>query len=172
MYLGEEKCISFSFSKILSLLNMPEFSSTTKNNGKVIKTKIIFELGNSFLKIFKISHYKELSIKNVKLSRDSIINIIDNLNEINLETLKFYLGDTLLRIIVENTNIFIEEGEKINNESNIYIKLNEKFSNDIMFYSLSLLQLPMICKPRLILKGKKDDIYYPYLLGDSNYFIL
>jgi hypothetical protein len=35
-----------------------------------------------------------------------------------------------------------------------------------MFYSLSLLQLPMICEPRKLIKGKNNDIYYPYLLGN------
>ena len=64
---------------------------------------------------------------------------------------KFNLGDTLLRVITENCNIFSEEPKKISiNNTIIQLKVNDKFTNDITLNGISILQLPMLIKPRTI----------------------
>ena len=60
-------------------------------------------------------------------------------------------GDTLLRVITENCNIFSEEPKKISiNNTIIQLKVNDKFTNDITLNGISILQLPMLIKPRTI----------------------
>lgn len=153
LYLGKQKCISFTFSRLLHMINT--------SSDKVNRTNILFDLARSFIKLFKLSKHEKINskIENI-LSYDKFIEIIGKLDE----EFKFELGDTLLRLILTNCDVFIEEVEIKDKNTTVFIKLNEIFRNQITFSSISLLQLPMVSEPRKI--DNKGN-YYPYILTDS-----
>ena len=154
--LGVDKCISYSFSSILNMVNNKEIDTLERTN-------VLFELANRFIRLFKIVKKDENRLKTIKelVEPDELSMEILKLDD----KFKFNLGDTLLRVITENCNIFSEEPKKISiNNTIIQLKVNDKFTNDITLNGISILQLPMLIKPRTI---KTKDDYYPYSLSDT-----
>lgn len=155
--LGVDKCISYSFSSILNMIN---------NNWdieSIERTNVLFELANRFIRLFKTVNKDEKRLKTIKelVEPDDLSSEILKLDD----KFKFHLGDTLLRLITENCNIFTEEPKKISfNNTIIQFKMNDKFTNDLTLNGISILQLPMLIKPRKI---KTKDDYYPYCLSDT-----
>jgi hypothetical protein len=153
MYLGSEKCISYSFSQVINLL--------TGSIEEKKRTNIVISLGHKFIRL----------LKTIKIDEKVELERIFPLGELKKLCYKiddaglFWLGDTLLHLITDNCDIVVEDLVRNNiKDSYIILKINDKFVSELTIGSMSLLQFPMLTCPREIeIKG----MYYPYINTDS-----
>ena len=153
MYLGESKTISYSFSQLVSLLNGDIYDHK--------KTNITIILGAKIIKLFKY----------IKLDENKVLESIFPSEDLRMllrgwdNSGNFYLGDSLLRIILDNTDIFTEDlVEKKLKDSYSIIRINDKFISRLVTANLNVLQLPMLTEPREI---DSHGLYFPYINTDS-----
>nr|QWO71467.1 RNA polymerase [Termitomyces sp. K1Aa] len=155
MYLGSDKCISYSFSQLVSLLN-----STTDDHKR---TNIAINLGNKVIRL----------IKNINIKEENKLAVLFSLNELRTLITKlddrgfYWLGDTLLHLIIDNCDIILEEIVLPTNkvkDSYTILRFNDKFISDLTVGSVNLVQLPMLSQPREI--DSKGN-YYPYINTES-----
>nr|QWO71463.1 RNA polymerase [Termitomyces sp. T99] len=171
MYLGSDKCISYSFSQLVNLLN----SSTDDHK----RTNIAINLGNKVIRLIKnitpctpstpITAYGEPGGK----GEDNKLALLFSLNELRSLFTKlddrgyYWLGDTLLHLIIDNCDIIVEEIVLPTNkvkDSYTILRFNEKFISDLTVGSVNLVQLPMLSQPREI--DSKGN-YFPYINTES-----
>ena len=154
MYLGIDKCISYSFAQILNLLNT--------SHGEHKRTNIVINLGEKVIKLIKYRKI-ELNMKELTqiLPKEDLILIINYLNDIGY----FWVGDTLLRIITDNCDIIQEELHKDSDKDSYFIlKIKDKFIKELIVGTISLVDLPMLTEPR---KLNGQEIYFPYINTDT-----
>jgi len=154
MYLGIDKCISYSFAQILNLLNT--------SHGEHKRTNIVINLGEKVIKLIKYRKI-ELNMKELThiLPKEDLILIINYLNDIGY----FWVGDTLLRIITDNCDIIQEELKKDSDKDSYFIlKIKDKFIKELIVGTISLVDLPMLTEPR---KLNGQEIYFPYINTDT-----
>jgi hypothetical protein len=129
MYLGIDKCISYSFSEILILL--------TDQGENINRTNIIINLARKFIRLFKLLNIESnTDLENIYPIQDFkfFINKLD-------DTGLFWLGDTLFHLITDNCDIIVEELIKNSKkDSSLVVRLNNKFVTDLTIGSFSLLQ--------------------------------
>nr|QWO71472.1 RNA polymerase [Termitomyces sp. T70a] len=155
MYLGSDKCISYSFSQMVTLLN-----STTDDHKR---TNIAINLGNKVIRLIKNINIKEESKLAVLFSLNELRSLITKLDDRGY----YWLGDTLLHLITDNYDIILEEIVLPTNkvkDSYTILRFNEKFISDLTVGSVNLVQLPMLSQPREI--DSKGN-YYPYINTES-----
>jgi len=154
MYLGIDKCISYSFAQILKLLNT--------SHGEHKRTNIVINLGEKVIKLIKYRKI-ELNMKELTqiLPKEDLILIINHINDIGY----FWVGDTLLRIITDNCDIIQEELQKDSDKDSYFIlKIKDKFIKELIVGTISLVDLPMLTEPR---KLNGQEIYFPYINTDT-----
>ena len=183
MYLGIEKCISYSFSQIIQLLN--------NNTDEHRRTNIAINLAHKIIRLFKIidfdvEHSELEKILPVSEFKNYLFGVGDNVRHTD-DTALFWLGDTLLHLITDNCDIIVETLLRANvKESYLILRLNDKFVSDLTIGNISLLQLPMLTEPRKIVEenlgaaaetsptdaGRQVKVntphYFPYINTDSS----
>jgi hypothetical protein len=71
------------------------------------------------------------------------------------------LGDTVLRFILNKSDVLSEYYITENNNTTIKLIINNQFLHDLTISSINITQLPMLIKPRL---PKANVEYFPYML--------
>jgi len=153
IYLGVDKCISYSFSQIVSLLN--------NDNDDKKRTNIVINLANKFIRLINYIKLEDDHILNKIVTLDQLKKRLKNITTVGL----FELGDTLLHLITDNCDIIKQDVITDNNKStHIVLRINDKFTSDLALAGINLVQLPMLTEPRKIdVKG----LYYPYINPDT-----
>jgi hypothetical protein len=155
LYLGNLRTISFVFKEMLNIIFNPGMDGINKTN-------LIFMIANKFIKIFNLIKPEKVSLIVEKLcSFNNLKNLIKNMPDID----KVSLGDTLFSIIFDRSEIFELKVIKSKLLTEIFVKVNPIYFNDLISCSISLTQLPMLVKPRNIIK---DGEYFPYIIGNTN----
>jgi hypothetical protein len=174
MILGNKNVISTSFKLIVDLI------TKSNDNMEINKTEIIFKLGNN---LFKFAHYKLSKLLNQieqsQLDKDlDLIKILEDLLKfINKEKIvelfnnvsekdKFEIGDTILRIILDNTEILSSELKTINNNKEVLISINEDYIKKLNISCINVTQLPMLIKPN---EPDETGKYLPYINGEISH---
>jgi hypothetical protein len=174
IYLGKEKVISLCFSRILSIL------FERNNMIGINRTKLIFIIGNLVFRIALAS----LSDKNKGLNYNLINK--DNLNNkllykmkkvISLEKIEdlflnrdemdnFYLGDTLLNIILKECNIFKTDVRGIGENKELILDMTEDYRHKLAISSINITHLPMLVPAKRV---EMDGRYFPYYQPEINH---
>ena len=153
IYLGVDKCISYSFSQIVSLLN--------NDNDDKKRTNIVINIANKFIRLINYIKLEDDHILNKIVTLDQLKKRLKNITTVGL----FELGDTLLHLITDNCDIIKQDVITDNNKStHIVLRINDKFTSDLALAGINLVQLPMLTEPRKI-DGK--GLYYPYINPDT-----
>jgi len=149
MYLGAEKCISFSFAQLINLL-----TDSIENHKR---TNLVFTLGTRVIRLIKFLKLNENKKLNKILPLSVLIEKLYTVDKIGL----YHLGDTLLHIITDNSEVIKEDMiQDAANETHIFLKINDKFASELTVAGINLLQLPMLTEPRKI---EGNGIYLPYI---------
>ena len=149
MYLGAEKCISFTFAQLINLL-----TDSIENHKK---TNIVFTLGTRVIRLIKFLKLNE----NKKLNKIIPLTVLKEKLSTQDQIGLYHLGDTLLHIITDNCDIIKEELIKdAAHDTHIVLKINDKFASELSVGAINLLQLPMLTEPRKI---QGNGIYLPYI---------
>lgn len=118
IYFGIDKVVSFTFSQLLSLTN--------NNDEMKSKTNITMNLANLF-----INKILRLNVKTINKDIYSILSKIKSLDQLkdeikNINDIQsFWLGDTIINIILQNSKIFEENIFNMNNISTVLIKIKK-----------------------------------------------
>lgn len=147
------------------------------------RTDLLFKLGNN---LFKFTKYivnkfekdntlrkgddvkKKSKEEKVLLELFSIISI-NKINELfnNISELdKFELGDTVLRIILDKTEIVTSELNTINNNRDVIIKMDTDYLKKLKISVINVTQLPMLFIPNA---PYDDGKYFPYLNSEISH---
>jgi len=149
MYLGGDKCISFTFAQLINLL-----TDSIENHKK---TNIVFTLGTRVIRLIKFLKLNE----NTKLNKIIPLTVLKDKLSTQDQIGLYHLGDTLLHIITDNCDIIKEELIKdAAHDTHLVLKINDKFASELSVGAINLLQLPMLTEPRKI---KANGIYLPYI---------
>lgn len=141
IYFGIDKVVSFTFSQLLSLTN--------NNDEMKSKTNITMNLANLF-----INKILRLNVKTINKDIYSILSKIKSLDQLkdeikNINDIQsFWLGDTIINIILQNSKIFEENIFNMNNISTVLIKFKKEYVHEILFNLINIAQLPLIDQPR------------------------
>lgn len=164
IYLGKDKIINICFNYITSLL------FNNENINGINRTNLIFKIADRLFKTalsVKLNEDdKNISIDLRKLFKILPLNeIILKLNNIN-EMDKFYLGDTILNIILKECNIFESNVEGRYKDKEIIINISANYRDKLARTSITYNHLPMLVPAQgLNIKQK----YYPYLTPEINH---
>jgi len=149
MYLGADKCISFTFAQLINLL-----TDSIENHKR---TNIVFTLGTRVIRLIKFLKLNE----NIKLNKIIPVKVLNEKISTQDQLGLYHLGDTLLHIITDNCDIIKEDMiQDAVNETHIVLKFNDKFASELSVGAINLLQLPMLTEPRKI---EANGIYLPYI---------
>ena len=107
IYLGNDKVISLVFSELINLLS--QFNTSDDELG-VNRTEILFKIARKLFKVCLVIKEDDIISRDNKYLNNLIkiisINEIKNIIKDSSEHDRFYLGDTILNIIINNCNIF------------------------------------------------------------------
>jgi hypothetical protein len=179
LLLGNKNVINSCFKLITDIL------SETRNNKQSGRTNIMFKVADRLLKLVKIGLSRiekertdkdkdkdnnlniiDLENKDVKnifkmWNYEQIQSVINDFNEID----KSVLGDSMIRLILKNTNVITEIYSKSNGKTNIYLAMSDDLLHKVSISSLNVTQLPMVTVPRSPDGGK----YLPYILPEISH---
>lgn len=151
IYFGIDKVVSFTFSQLLSLMKYNDVMNS--------KTNITMNLANLF-----INKILRLNVKTINKDIYSILSKIKSLDQLKDEIKNindipsFWLGDTIINIILQNSKIFEENIFNMNNISTVLIKIKKEYVHEILFNQINIAQLPMIDQPRTFYP---NDWFFP-----------
>uniref|UniRef100_P33539 Probable DNA-directed RNA polymerase n=1 Tax=Agaricus bitorquis TaxID=5343 RepID=RPOP_AGABT len=153
LYIGIDKCISYSFYQIINLL-------TNARDG-TSRTNIAINLGFRIIKVLKY----------IKLDENPSLNALYPINKLKDEISKldnegiYWIGDTLLGLITANCDIVVEELKwNSGKDSQLEVRINDKFISNLTVSGINIVQLPMLTEPRKI---SSDGLYFPYINSDT-----
>jgi hypothetical protein len=169
--LGNKTVINICFKLVVEILT-GKTEGKTEENAASNRTNILFKIADRL--------YKLVMSGLTNLNTDSKIKLIDttdkDINKLlklwNGEFIKSYLvnmneaellnlGDTVLRFILNKSDVLSEYYITENNNTTIKLIINNQFLHDLTISSINITQLPMLIKPRL---PKANGEYFPYML--------
>lgn len=180
IYLGPEILLSLCFSEIVKLLT--QFTTSEEELGKN-RTELIFNIANKLFKVaISFSQYPAMAKEGEKLKNNSILprkKVLDRLNKyLNQEEIinifrnrtemdNFYLGDTILNLILNDCDIFkldVVNTEKKNKE--ILISIKDEYRHKLVTSSINITQIPMLVPAN---SPSETGMYFPYLLPEISH---
>jgi hypothetical protein len=162
LYMGRDRTISVVFKEILNLIFNPKANQDLVLGAGVNKTNLIYMIAKRYIK-----HITLIESTNVDKTIDNICNfndlkvLIKNMSEIDL----INLGDTLFSLIQNGSELFVLKLIKGKNNTDLLVYFNSNYYNSFIISSMSLTQLPMIVKPRVV---EANGFYFPYIQTKSN----
>jgi len=142
------------------------------------RTELVFKLGN---KLIKFAQYKLMQEQdNIKsndkdyrlyylfkiISYDNIYKLLDNISE----QVKFEVGESIIRIIGDKTNLFTSELRTFNNNREVIISISEEYLHKLNISCINVTQLPMLVNPNS--PDKNGNIYLIFMVKQVIFIIL
>jgi hypothetical protein len=181
LLLGNKQVIGVCFKILIEELNKSD------GNLNVDRTEFLFKLGNRIFKLSKfildnLIKYKNDSIndkerdlnendinwRNYKIDfinhfDDKIlIDLLDNVTEED----RFVIGDTLMRIMEDKTEVIYNNIITENDKKKIMISIKDDYIKKLIISSINVTQLPMLIRPN---EPYDDGKYLPYLHGEISH---
>ena len=141
---------------------------------QINRTELLFKLGQSLIKICKYKNSKiikdgtnKYGNKVVRLFElmnvDHILKLLDNTEDLDL----FELGDTVLSILTDNTNVFSRQVEIISKiEKEVLISISPDYIKQLNVSLINVTQLPMLVPAN---SPNQDAKYLPYINGEISH---
>jgi hypothetical protein len=176
IYLGSGRLINVCFSRMVSLLFSGEHSAG------INRTKLLFDIAQIVFKMSGNLLDKDIENENRKSKvlpvphnqSKEMIKLIEYFNLLKIKDIilnrkpldEFYLGDTLLNIILKECNVFNTEviiGRSVKDKE-IIVNIRDDYRDKLAISTLSIGNFPMLVKGR----GLINEKYMPYYLDDIN----
>jgi len=179
LVLGNDAIISTTFKNIIEIINSSE-------NMRANRTELLFNLGFKLIKyaIYKLDNtYKIINNNNTDNQNKYILDDLKRINEIlillpydilykflydfkNNNLAIFELGDTVVNILENHTNILERVLVTNNNVREVFISVKEEYLNKLNVSVINITQLPMLVKPN---SPTIENKYFPYIQGEISH---
>lgn len=179
LILGNDAIISTTFKNIIEIINSSE-------NMRANRTDLLFKLGFKLIKyaIYKLDNTNKIIKNNITDSHNKYIlddfkRIKEILNLLPYDILVkfiydfklndlaiFELGDTVVNILENHSNILERVLVTNNNVREVFISVKEEYLNKLNVSVINVTQLPMLVKPN---SPTIDNKYFPYIQGEISH---
>ena len=179
LILGNDAIISTTFKNIIEIIN-------SSDNMRANRTELLFKLGFKLIKyaIYKLDNTNKIINNNNtdtqnKYILDDLKRISEILNLLPYDFLYkfisdfkinnlaiFELGDTVVNILENHSNILERVLVTNNNVREVFISVKEEYLNKLNVSVINITQLPMLVIPN---GPNIDNKYFPYIQGEISH---